>query len=68
MLEGGFCFHLTEILEKTLLVLILIMLEGGFCSEKLGVKWWNPWDGLNPYYAGRWFLLQMKKEYQYSNV
>ena len=37
-------------------VLILIMLEGGFCLSNVVLETPNV-VGLNPYYAGRWFLL-----------
>ena len=39
------------------LVLILIMLEGGFCSDFKAFEEIKLLKGLNPYYAGRWFLL-----------
>ena len=39
------------------IVLILIMLEGGFCYEITENFNTTDFVRLNPYYAGRWFLL-----------
>ncbi len=43
---------------KMVKVLILIMLEGGFCFHGKVLIIIN--GSLNPYYAGRWFLLNFK--------
>ena len=57
MLEGGFCsknkMNQIAFVES---VLILIMLEGGFCFD-IVIGEIKQDNSLNPYYAGRWFLL-----------
>ena len=60
MLEGGFCFTADEPLKAPKPVLILIMLEGGFCFS-LSLLKLKTRVRLNPYYAGRWFLLTLPK-------
>ncbi len=42
------------------------MLEGGFCSKKL-INIYNTLS-LNPYYAGRWFLLYYEGLYNPFDV
>ncbi len=57
---AGRWFLLTIILNHLVLepsVLILIMLEGGFCFILIKHLCENDTECLNPYYAGRWFLL-----------
>jgi len=48
--------NINDIKQQMEDVLILIILEDGFCLKKIKflVSFWN---GLNPYYTGRWFLL-----------
>ena len=49
-------FNLSIIMNNLFQVLILIILEDGFCFKLYIMK--NLFQfGLNPYYTGRWFLL-----------
>ncbi len=57
ILEDGFCLqHKTIIKNIRQIVLILIILEDGFCLITYAVMHQSR-AGLNPYYTGRWFLL-----------
>ena len=61
ILEDGFCFMLAGCASsKHEQVLILIILEDGFCYT-FAVLQELTTERLNPYYTGRWFLLELGK-------